>query len=180
MIILDKYDFLAYTIQAMVAISAIHFALKFWRKRQRKSAPGRTCVNIPKLMLDRTCKHGPCSDFRLYYASEGISPADLFNYVMNGLHWPEIHDIVQKKDHVYMYMASLNKYGEKEDLRVWFFGREEQNEFVKELAQLFVAYEKNGCPSHEVEETVESIVARARGETVDLLEKYGFVWAEGS
>lgn len=180
MIILDKYDILAYTIQAMVTISAIHFTLKFLRRKQRKSAPCRKHGDIHKMMLDRICKHGPSGDFRLYYVSDEVTPSEFFNYAMIGLRWPEIKGVVQKNDYVYANMASLNKYGERDDLRIWFFGRETQTQFVKELALLLNTYEKAGCPPLEVEESVESIVARARGETVDLLNKYGFAWSEGS
>ena len=140
----------------------------------------RDRVDIHKIMLDRTCKHGPSGDFRLYYLSDEVTPSEFFNYAMAGLHWPEINDVVQKNDYVYVNMASLNKHGGRDDLLMWFFGGEEQEEFVKELALLLNTYEKAGCPPLEVEESVESIVARARGETVDLLNKYGFVWAEGS
>lgn len=180
MIILDKYDILAYTIQAMVTIGTIHFTLKFLRRRKRKFISYRNRVDIHKIMLDRICKHGPSGDFRLYYLSDEVTPSEFFNYAMTGLHWPEINGVVQKNDYVCANMFCLNKHGERDDLRMWFFGREEQRGFVKELALLLNTYEKAGCPPLEVEESVESIVARARGETVDLLNKYGFVWAEGS
>jgi hypothetical protein len=44
---------------------------------------------------------------------------------------------------------------------------------------LFNTYVNAGCPPLEVEEAIETIVARARGQNMDLLNKYGFVWAEG-
>lgn len=172
-------DILKIALCVVVSLTTIHFTLKFLRRKQ-KSPDGRKCVNLHELMLSRTCNHGPSGDFRLYYISEGVTPQEFFNYAMKGLHWPEISGVTQRKDFVYAEMKTVNKHGERETLRMWFFGREEQVNFVKEFAGLLHAYEKAGCTPLEVEEPVESIVARARGETVDLLNKYGFVWAEGS
>lgn len=147
---------------------------------EKREVLTRDRVDIHKIMLDRICKHDPSGDFRLYYLSDEVTPSEFFNYAMTGLHWPEINGVVQKNDYVYANMASLNKHGERDDLRMWFFGERDKKGFVKELALLLNTYEKAGCPPLEVEESVESIVARARGETVDLLNKYGFVWAEGT
>lgn len=140
----------------------------------------RRRVNISKLLSGRISKHGETdTDFRLYYVSDDITPVEFFNYVMNGLHWPEVRGITQRKTHLYMYMASIDQDGKETDARVWFFGKDEQSGFIKELEHLFNTYVDAGCPPLEVEEAIETIVARARGQNVDLLNKYGFVWAEG-
>ncbi|EBW9290471.1 hypothetical protein B7N40_24470 [Salmonella enterica subsp. enterica serovar Bovismorbificans] len=164
----------------LLVFSGIGVAWLWGRLTKKGKFAKRERVDINKMMIDRTCKHGPSSDFRLYYVSDEVIPSEFFNYAMSGLRWPEIKGVFQKNDFVYANMLSLNKYGERDDLRIWFFGRESQTEFVKELAILLCTYEKAGCPPLEVEESVESIVARARGDTVDLLNKYGFVWSEGS
>ena len=167
-------------------VSVIVFGRRFISDRiskfKTKTFHGtRQRVDIPKLMRERICKHGETDvDFRLYYASDDITPIEFFNYAMTGLHWPEVKNINQRKTHLYMEMASIYQGENKIDVKIWFFGKDEQAGFVKELQRLFETYEKAGCPPLEVEESVESIVARARGETVDLLNKYGFVWAEGS
>lgn len=177
MIIIDSYDVLI-GIGVVVILSVGIAFLRNWLGKPK--APESRCrADIHKLMLDRTCKHGRSGDFRLYYISEEVTPQEFFNYAMKGLHWPEISGVTQKKDFVYAGMKSVNKHGEREDLRMWFFGRENRLDFVKELAVLLHAYEKAGCPTLELEESVESIVARARGETVDFMNKYGFVWEEG-
>lgn len=185
MINLD-FDFIAGSIAGVILFSGCvwiwsKLLLRSRRRRKWNSALGRKRVNINKMLRGRICKHGETdTDFRLYYASDDITPIEFFNYVMNGLHWPEVRCVTQRKTHLHMYMASIDQDGKETDARVWFFGKDEQSEFIKELEHLFNTYVNAGCPTLQVEEAIESIVARARGQNVDLLNKYGFVWSEGS
>lgn len=182
MINLD-FDFIAGSIAGVILFSG---CVWIWsklllRSLRRFKFTNRKRVNIPKLLRERISKHGETdTDFRLYFASEDITPVEFFNYVMNGLHWPEVRGVTQRKTHLYMYMASIDQEGKETDDRVWFFGKDEQSGFIKELEHLFNTYVNAGCPPLEAEEAIETIVARARGQNVDLLNKYGFVWSEGS
>lgn len=176
--IIDSFDIL--TSAAAFVLLCIGSAWLRGRLEKREVLR-RKRVNINKMLRDRVCKHGETdTDFRLYYASDDTTPVEFFNYVMNGLHWPEVRSISQRKTHLCMYMASIDQDGKETDARVWFFGKDEQSEFIKELEHLFSTYVNSGCPPLEVEEAIETIVARARGQNVDLLNKYGFFWAEGS
>lgn len=175
----DSFDLIAGSITGLILLGG---GVWVWNKLCKFKNTERKCVYIRGLMVARTCVDGVSQDeFRLYKVSGDVTPEQYFVYVMNGLCWPVVTNVTYRATHTYVDVISVSDGGSTLfPTTLWFFGRDTCIPFVKDLNNLFEAYMEAGCPPRKVEEPVESIVARARGETVDLLNKYGFVWSEGS
>lgn len=160
------------------------FVVSRIRKRP-KNIIKRKIVYVPGLMRGRNCNNSMYStlrsyeeDFKLRGIEESTTPKECFEYIMNGLHWPVLEQIKPNEDHIILYVTSLIHGTDKtHSARLWIFGKSD-SEFLKELFLYFYNYRNSGCPYLEVTEPIESILARARGQEIDYVKKYGFAWGD--
>ena len=181
MIIIDGNDI----IWGLAVLSLIFTAFKFFKSSQKKKGKKKAKVcwgyaDLPSLkdaLMARKRKDDDYfhrTDFMLDTRHSDTSAVEYFYYMMDGLRWPTIGDIVLRNDCIScrVYPTDGNW------IRVWFFNFSGELEFTKKLFDLFKEYEESGCKPVHVDEPIESIIRRARGKELNELEKYGFSWGD--
>lgn len=183
MVIIDGNDILL----GIAAILVLLFIVNWARKRTKNIK--RNFVYIPGLMRGRECNDSIPhftirsleEDFKLNGIEESTTPEEYFVYIMNGLHWPVLETIkFDAESHIILYVTSLiHGTNKTHSVRLWIFGKTKP-ELLKGIYLCLNNYKNSGCPYSEIKEPIESILARARGQSVDLMKKYGFVWGDES